>query len=296
MNQTIVEGKVPGRGPVKIIITVVILVVILLIAAASIAIVPAGHTGVVLQLGAVSDNVLTEGMHFKIPFITQVVNMDNRVLKAEVDSTSASKDLQNVSSTIAVNYRVNPASSAILYRDVGVGFEDVIVKPAIQECVKAVTARFTAEELITQRQTVSDQMRDELQNKIGSYGLNIEVFNIITFDFSAEFNAAIEAKQTAQQNALKAEQDLTRIKVEAQQQVEKARAEAESYKLKNQEITQETLAMEWINKWDGKLPAVAGDSQMMLNISELLESIQNTPSAPVSAPAPITEPEAEAAE
>lgn len=296
MSQTIVEGKVPGRGPVKIIITVVILVVILLAAAASIAIVPAGHTGVVLQLGAVSDNVLTEGMHFKIPFITQVVNMDNRVLKAEVDSTSASKDLQNVTSTIAVNYRVNPASSATLYRDVGVGFEDVIVKPAIQECVKAVTARFTAEELITQRQTVSDQMRDELQNKIGSYGLNIEVFNIITFDFSAEFNAAIEAKQTAQQNALKAEQDLTRIKVEAQQQVEKARAEAESYKLKNQEITKETLAMEWINKWDGKLPAVAGDSQMMLNISELLESIQNTPSAPVSAPAPIAEPEAEAAE
>ena len=293
MSQTIVEGKVPGRGPVKIIITVVIFVVILLVAAASIAIVPAGHTGVVLQLGAVSDNVLTEGMHFKIPFITQVVNMDNRVLKAEVDSTSASKDLQNVTSTIAVNYRVNPASSATLYRDVGVGFEDVIVKPAIQECVKAVTARFTAEELITQRQTVSDQMRDELQNKIGSYGLNIEVFNIITFDFSAEFNAAIEAKQTAQQNALKAEQDLTRIKVEAQQQVEKARAEAESYKLKNQEITKETLAMEWINKWDGKLPAVAGDSQMMLNISELLESIQNTPSAPVSAPAPITEPEAE---
>ncbi len=274
MNQTIVDAKNGGKTVKRVVIAVLIVLAVAIVALNAFVSIPAGHTGVVLQFGAVSDTVLSEGLHVKIPFVTQVITMDNRVLKSEVDSSSASKDLQNVQSTIAVNYRVDRQNSATLYQNVGVGFENVIVKPAIQECVKAVTAKFTAEELITQRQTVGDQMRDLLQTKIGPYGLDIEVFNIISFEFSEEFNAAIEAKQTAQQNALKAEQDLARIKVEAQQKIEQAKAEAEGYKLKNQEITQTTLAMEWISKWDGKLPTVAGDSQMMLNISDLIKDIK----------------------
>lgn len=114
-------------------------------------------------------------------------------------------------------------------------------------------------------------MRELLSEKITPYGLNIEIFNIISFDFSDEFNAAIEAKQTAQQNALKAEQDLARVKVEAEQQIEKAKAEAESYRLKNQEITKETLLMEWINKWDGKLPTVSGSGDTILDITDILD-------------------------
>lgn len=283
INKTFVDN--PNGSPMSaskkkmakwIVIAVLIVIVAAIFLTSCLTVVSAGHTGVVVRLGAVSDEVLSEGLHVKVPFVTNVVQMDNRVQKAEVDSTSASKDLQNVSSTIAVNYRLNQASSASLYKNVGINYEDIIIKPAIQECVKAVTAQFTAEELITQRQSVGDQMRDLLAEKITPYGLTIEIFNIISFEFSEEFNAAIEAKQTAQQNALKAEQDLARIKVEAEQKIEQARAEAESYKLKNQEITQETLAMEWINKWDGKLPAVAGDSQMMLNISELLESARSS--------------------
>lgn len=276
LNKTFVDGKPGGnvnpKKVGKIVLVVVIVLAALIVLLNSFVMVPAGHTGVVMQFGAVSDNVLSEGLHLKVPFVTQVVQMDNRVLKTEVNSASASKDLQTVNSTIALNYRVDPRNSAELYKNVGVNFESVIINPAIQECVKAVTAKFTAEELITQRQSVGDQMKTLLQEKIGTYGLDIEVFNIITFEFSEEFNAAIEAKQTAQQNALKAEQDLARIKVEAQQQIEQARAEAESYRLKNQEITETTLAMEWINKWDGKLPTVAGDSQMMLNISDLLDA------------------------
>lgn len=283
INKTFVDN--PNGSPMSaskkkmakwIVIAVLIVIVAAIFLTSCLTVVSAGHTGVVVRLGAVSDEVLSEGLHVKVPFVTNVVQMDNRVQKAEVDSTSASKDLQNVSSTIAVNYRLNQASSASLYKNVGINYEDIIIKPAIQECVKAVTAQFTAEELITQRQSVGDQMRDLLAEKITPYGLTIEIFNIISFEFSEEFNAAIEAKQTAQQNALKAEQDLARIKVEAEQKIEQARAEAESYKLKNQEITQETLAMEWINKWDGKLPTVAGDSQMMLNISELLESARSS--------------------
>ena len=287
MDKTIIDMTGGNKKRIRnIVIGVLIAVVVIAAALLSFIKIPAGHTGVVLQFGAVTGTVMSEGLHFKIPFVNDVVIMDNRVLKTEVSSTSASKDLQNVSSTIALNYRVDRNNSAKLYQDVGIDFENVIINPAIQECVKAVTAKFTAEELVTQRQSVGDQMQELLSEKINRYGLDIEVFNIISFDFSEEFNAAIEAKQTAQQNALKAEQDLARIKVEAEQKVAQAEAEAESYRLKNQEITKATLAMEWIDKWDGKLPTVAGDSQMMLDISELLSDIQDTAAGTTQSTAP----------
>ena len=195
------------------ILLAVILAVFLLLS--SVTTIPAGHTGVVTTFGKVSGTVLGEGLHFKLPFITNVVKIDNRVLKTEVSSSSASKDLQTVNSTIALNYRIGRANSASIYQNIGTDFENVLINPAIQECVKSVTAQFTAEELITERQKVGDLMREALAEKIGPYGFDIEVFNITSFEFSEEFNAAIEAKQTAQQNALKAEQDLARIKVEA---------------------------------------------------------------------------------
>ena len=277
------------------ILLAVILAVFLLLS--SVTTIPAGHTGVVTTFGKVSGTVLGEGLHFKLPFITNVVKIDNRVLKTEVSSSSASKDLQTVNSTIALNYRIGRANSASIYQNIGTDFENVLINPAIQECVKSVTAQFTAEELITERQKVGDLMREALAEKIGPYGFDIEVFNITSFEFSEEFNAAIEAKQTAQQNALKAEQDLARIKVEAQQRGyasltdEQARAEAESYRLKNQEITQETLAMEWINKWDGKLPSVASDGSMMFDISDIIAAAgsgksASAPSTPVAPSAP----------
>lgn len=284
MNNTIDYDKVKMKKTGKIVLVVVIVIAVAILALSSFVTIPAGHTGVVTQFGAVSQTVLSEGLHFKIPFISQVIKIDNRVLKTEVSSTSASKDLQTVSSTIALNYRVDKPNSAELYKNVGVAFENVIINPAIQECVKAVTAKFTAEELITQRQLVGDQMKELLAQKIGTYGLDIEIFNIISFEFSEEFNSAIEAKQTAQQNALKAEQDLARIKVEAEQQIEKARAEAESYKLKNLEITSDTLAMEWINKWDGKLPKVASDGQSILDISSLINDAENDAKNPPVTP------------
>lgn len=275
------------KNIVKLIVIVVLVLFLGVTVLSACHTIPAGHTGVVTQFGAVSDQVLTEGLHFTVPYITQVVKIDNRVLKTEVSSSSASKDLQTVSSTIALNYRVKNEASAQLYKNVGVNYESVIVNPAIQECVKAVTAKFTAEELITNRQMVGDQMRELLQEKIGPYGLQIEVFNIISFDFSEEFNAAIEAKQTAQQNALKAEQDLSRIKIEAEQQIEQARAEAESYKLRSQELTDEMIRMEAINKWDGRLPYVVSDGSTILDLTGgLLEGGVSATPEPTATPTP----------
>lgn len=264
----------------KIITTVVILIIAVIVVMNSFTTVKAGHTGVVTTFGKVSETVLAEGLHFKIPFIQDIVLIDNRVKKAEAACTAASKDLQTVSSTIAVNYKVLNSYSASVYKDIGLDYESVIITPSIQECVKAVTAKFTAEELITNRQSIGDQMMELLKDKIGTYGIEIQIFNITAFDFTDEYNAAIEAKQTAQQNALKAEQDLQRIKVEAEQKIAQAQAEAEAYKLKSEQITPEILISNYIEKWDGKLPAVvSGDGgTMMIDLSKLLEEIGGTTS------------------
>lgn len=279
---------VNGKKVTKIVVTVVVLLVVAFLALNSFTTVKSGHSGVITTFGKVSDSVLGEGLHFKIPFVQDIVLVDNRVQKAEVACSAASKDLQTVSSTIAVNYKVLNSYSASVYKNIGMDYEEVIITPAIQECVKAVTAKFTAEELITNRQSIGDQMMELLKNKITEYGIDIQIFNITAFDFTEEYNAAIEAKQTAQQNALKAEQDLQRIRVEAEQTVAAAEAEAEAYRLKSEQITPEIILMSYIEKWDGKLPTVAsGDSgSMMLDITTLMDEINSTSAGAVKSSVP----------
>lgn len=256
---------------VKIVILVVCVALIGTVLATCFTVVKAGHTGVVLTFGAVEENVFDEGLHFKIPLIQSVVQMNNRTQKIETDGTASSKDLQIISYVVAVNFHVNDASSATLYQNVGTDYGSVIIVPAIQESIKAVTAQFTAEELITKRQVVGDQIKDALSEKIGEYGIVVEIFNIVNFDFSEEFNAAVEAKQTAQQNALKAEQDLARIEVEAKQKITQAEAEAKSIQLIQDALESSPDYVDYIkwSKWNGELPQVMGDSGVLVDIGEI---------------------------
>lgn len=269
------KEKKSSKKIFNLVVWISIALIALFIIANTLISVQAGHTGVIVTFGKVEDIVFQEGLHVKVPFVQQVVQVDNRIMKSEVQCSNASKDLQTVSSTIALNYSINKTSSAKVYRNIGMDYEAKIINPSIIESVKSATAKFTAEELITKRQNVSDIIKQDLLEKLAPYGFNIDMFNITSFDFSEEFNAAIEAKQTAQQNALKAEQDLQRIKVEAQQQIEQAKAEAEAYKLKSQEITPQMIQMEYINKWDGKLPAVVSDGTNLMDISGMVGS-ENT--------------------
>lgn len=256
---------------IKIAIIAICAVLVIGVAASCFTVVSAGHTGVVLTFGAVEDAVLEEGLHFKAPFVQRVIQMNNRTQKIETEGSSSSKDLQIISYVVAVNYHVNNDSSATLYKNVGVDYGSVIIVPAIQESIKAVTAQYTAEELITKRQTVGDQIKDDLSEKINPYGITVEIFNIVDFDFSEEFNAAVEAKQTAQQNALKAEQDLARIEVEAKQKITQAEAEAESIKLIQEALAESPDYVDYVkwSKWDGKLPTVMGDSDILLSMDSL---------------------------
>ncbi len=252
----------------KIIIIAAIVIVAIVLVVNCFSVVKAGHTGVVLTFGAVEEKVLSEGIHFKVPFVQEVVQMNNRTQKTETSGTASSKDLQIISYVVAVNYHVNNTSSSTLYQNVGMDYGSVVIVPAIQESIKAVTAQYTAEELITKRQSVGDQIKDALSVKIEQYGITVEIFNIVNFDFSEEFNAAVEAKQTAQQNALKAEQDLARIEVEAQQTITQAEAEAQSIKLIQDALALSPDYIEYIkwNKWNGQLPNVLGESDLLLNV------------------------------
>ena len=272
----------------KLVTGAVAVILVLIVALSCFTIVPVGRTGVVVQMGAITGTILPEGLHPKIPFIQQVVRIDNRVQLVTVDSSSASKDLQTVRSTIALNYRVDNTQSADLYQRVGMSYENVIIVQAIHECVKAVTAKYTAEELITQRQNVSDEMSRLISEKINPRGLLVEIFNITNFEFSEEFNKAIEAKQTAQQNALRAEQELEKARVDAQQKVEQAKADAtaiqakadaEAYAIEKiqQQLAKDPMYIQYIvaTNWDGRQPLVIGSGANILDLGRLMDMAQD---------------------
>ena len=250
----------------------VIVLLVLIVGAGAVTVVPAGHTGVVVTMGKVSDRVLDEGMHFKLPFVQQVVMMNNKIQKTEIDSNGVSKDLQTVSSGVT-----------IIYRTIGEGYADTVLQPAIQESMKAITAQYTAEELITKRSAVGEEIGATLAEKVQEYGILIDKFNIINFDFSAEFNDAIEQKQVAEQNKLRAEtekeQKIIEAQADAEQKVIAAKAEADAIRQKaeaeadanekiNASLNENVLKYQQIEKWNGEYPnVVSSDSSILVGVS-----------------------------
>lgn len=225
-----------------------------------------GHRGVVLKLGAVSGKVLNEGINWRTPFIDDVIQISVQVQKVEEQSQSASKDLQTVRTEIALNFHISPEAVNDLYQRVGLKYADTIIEPAVLETMKAVTAQYSASELITKREVVSDAIKVSLKEKLKTYYLVVDEISMKDFQFSQSFSEAIEAKQKSEQEALKATNDLTRIKVEAQQQIATAQAEAESYRLKSQQITRGMIDMELAKKWDGHYPQVMSGGGTILQI------------------------------
>ena len=162
-----------------------------------------GQRGVVLNFGAVQQQVLEEGLHLRIPVMQEIVPMDVKIQKAETDAAAASADLQDVSSRIALNYHVVPDKANIVYQQIGVQFKERIIDPAIQEVVKAVTAKYTAEELITKRPAVSEAMRMALMDRLIANNIAVDAFSIIIFSFSKVFTEAIEARRYVAQRVTK---------------------------------------------------------------------------------------------
>ena len=231
----------------------------------------AGQRGIVLNFGAVEKKVLDEGLHLRIPVMQEIILMDVKVQKAETDAAAASADLQDVTSRVALNYHIVPDQANVVYQKIGIHFKERIIDPAILEVVKAVTAKYTAEELITKRPAVSEAMRRNLMDRLIVNNIAVDAFSIVTFSFSKVFTEAIESKQTAEQLALKAKRDLDRIKIEAEQKITTARAEAESLRLQRANISPDLIElrkieanMKAIEKWNGILPQVTGGGAIPL--------------------------------
>jgi regulator of protease activity HflC (stomatin/prohibitin superfamily) len=268
-------------------------------------IVESGHVGVVRTLGAVQPVALREGFHFKKPFLDQVEQMDIRLTASREQATAASKDLQTVTTVVTTQFSLNGDLAPQIYQKVGTlpKVSASLVQPAIQECVKSVTAKFTAEELVTKREFVKQQIQEALVNFLNNTlrekdllnSINIANLAITDFNFSEEFNRAIEAKVKAEQMALQAKNEkLMRVtQAEAGAEERKLAASAEAFstevqsKARADAIQRESVALQQspqiirlraIEKWDGTLPRITGQSAVpFLNIEEIAQDSQPRP-------------------
>ena len=264
-------SKAVARG---VAIGIIVAIIIGVVAVASVKIVDAGHRGVLLHWNAVdvSQPPLEEGLHFVVPFQDDIVQIEVRTLKYDKETRSASKDLQTVETTVTVNYHPDKGSVHVIYKDLGLDYENRIIQPAIEETVKQVTANYNAEELITKRPQVKEDIEASIETRLQQFNVVTEVISITNFEFSPLFDKAIEAKVEAEQKALKAENDLRRIEVEARQleaqatgranaNIAEAKGEAEAISTINKALSENPHYMEWLKtkEWDGKLPLVVGE-------------------------------------
>lgn len=257
--------------------------------------VPAGYRGVLLTWGKVEDRILPEGLSFIIPFVQTVELMNVQVQKAESTESTATLDLQEVSTTVAVNFKLMPGAVNTIYRDLRQDYVSRVIKPNIEESLKAATAQFRAEELITKRPTVKSAFDDILKERLQVFNIEVIAVSLTDFQFSQAFSAAIEAKVTAEQSALEAKNKLEQIRYEAQQQIIQAEAEknatiaralgeaeaaiisanatAKSIEVITSKMTSEYAQYLWLTQWDGKLPAVVGgDGQgLILDVASLMD-------------------------
>lgn len=259
--------------------------------------VDAGHVGVLMTMGAVNPKELKPGFHFKQPIIDQVQQIDTRLVSFEVRASAASKDLQNVETMISVQHNISPSMASEAYQSVGdlTKIDQTIVAPAVQESLKAITAKYTAEELVTRRaqvkKLVTDAIRGYIRHTLIEKDLEgaVQVANVAVtdFDFSKEFNLSIEAKVKAEQQALQAKNEKERriTDAEAAAREKELSADAAAYKIEKESIARaqaiqreanalaqnpNLVKLRAVEKWDGELPTFSGGGSIpFLNISDL---------------------------
>lgn len=252
------EQKKAAIGLLSVVVGLILVILLFL----SFGTVSPGERGVVINLGEVTGEIKGEGFYTKVPFLESVVKMDVQIQKEEVVAGAASRDLQSVSATIALNYRVRPDATPLIYQDMRKDYKVRVIQPAIQEAVKSGTAQFNAEELVTKRTEVRDTIATLIREKLDPRGIDMIDFNIVDFQFSESFDSAIESKVTAEQEALRAKNDLERVKFEAEQRIVQSKAEAEAIRIQAEAVTSqggaEYVQLQAISKWNGTLPQYTG--------------------------------------
>ena len=228
----------------------------------------AGQVGIVTKFGEVN-RTASSGIVLKLPWpLERLHKMDIRVQKEEIKAAAATSDLQDVQATLALNYALEGDSAIKVFKEIGGDYKERVINPAIQESFKAASAKYTASQLITERGKVKSDAYEVIKQRLEKYGIRVVDLNIVNFNFSDEFNKALEAKQVAAQQAEQAKYNVEKAKNNAEAAVAEAEGQAKSQKLLKQTLTKEILQKQAIEKWDGKLPVtmLGGDTVPFVNI------------------------------
>ena len=256
--------------------------------------VPTGHTGVITTFGKVENTTLDSGVHFVLPW-QNVIKMDNRVQKQTADLPCFSSDIQEVNLTYTINYQIKKSDAQTIYRTIGEDYYQTVIQPCITESVKVVTARYTAEQLVGKRNELAAAIEEDLAEKLLSYNIELVSTSIENMDFTDAFTDAVEAKQVAQQNKLRAETEAEQKVIEAKAAAEvrkvnadaeayevraKAEAEAEANRLISESLTQGLINYTYAQSWDGKLPTVMTEGSEMLPVLDVTQMLPDTEEVP----------------
>lgn len=240
-----------------------------------------GERGVRITMGKTGEEVLGEGPHLKMPFMSSIKTMSIRVKKSQDNTEAATKDMQKVTAIIAINWTINPEHVGKMLREVGSeeSIEVNVIAPAVAEVLKAATSKMTAEEILSKRMELKHSIDEALITRLGAYGLIVKDISLVDFDFTKEFNHAVEQKQIAEQQAKqasyvaeKATQDAIAVvntaKGDADATLVKATAQAKAQQLLKQTLTKEVLTLKYLETWNGQLPTVmtGSGSGLMLNL------------------------------
>lgn len=260
-------GNVPRWG--RIIPCALAILILIFAFIASITTVPTGHTGVVTTFGQVEDYTFDSGVHLKLPW-QKVVMMDNRIQKQTVNLAGFSSDIQEVTMVYTVNYQINKANAQNIYRNIGINYYDTVITPCITESTKVVIAKYSAESLVGERTDLAMTIEKELAKKLAQYNIEIVSTSIEDMDFTDAFTNAVEQKQVAQQNKLRAETEAeqARIVAEANAEVKRieAEAEAEANRTITESLSEEILMNKYLEIWNGELPMVTGSDGNLISI------------------------------
>ena len=246
--------------------------------------IPTGYTGVVTVFGRVTDKTLEAGLHLVAPWYS-IVKMDNRTQRASIETECFSSDIQQVDVIMSVNYSIDKETAQELYKTVGRNYYENIVYPRILECTKACFSQYTAESLVANRNVLSEKIMTELSGDMRSFGVKVINVSIENIDFTDAFTDAVEAKQVAEQQKLKAaieqeqltleaEAEAKRAVLKAESDLEVAKMEAESNAVLSASFSDKLLEYYYIQRWDGKLPEVVSDTSVVPILNDICESTE----------------------
>jgi regulator of protease activity HflC (stomatin/prohibitin superfamily) len=280
---TIYQAVANGAGAATASAIITLVICGILFGLSFMSIVPTGHTGVLTTFGKVEDRTLEAGMNFKLPW-QNIVKMDNRVQKQTTDLICFSSDIQEVSMKYTVNYQISSVDAMTIYKTIGTDYYNNVIVPNITEAVKTQTAKYNAEALVSDRSELSQMIQDDLTGRLANYNIIVVSASIEDMDFTDAFTNAVEAKQVAEQNKLKAQTEaqqkiieanaaaeIKKVNSEADAEAKKIAADAAAYEIQvkanaeaqanqklSQSLTQDLIEYKYYETWNGELPGTVG--------------------------------------